>query len=410
MSWRARAILLVKDVSVDEMHGGICMNIHNQSILSFYEPLSKIGNKESVTLVKHVETGQLYVKKELSFYDKSVYEVIRKAGVPNVPRIYQCLEDEGKLYVVEEYINGMNLEQYVDTYGSMNWSMACCIVENICKILEYFHDMNPPIIHRDIKPSNIILVGRLAEGIVEKVYLIDFNTARQFDKDASRDTSLIGTRGFAAPEQYGFSQSDARTDIYALGVLLNYLLCGQLVSEKIADKDMYTKYIIERATQLAPDMRYQCVGELEKDLHNILNGKSPEQFDRKMRERDRAHLRKLKRPGWCKYLPPGFRNLNIVHMVVALVYYTFWAYVSLTTKLENTDVAHYYFALWVDRIGFVLMFWGIPFICCNYLGLWKKMPLLKADSTLKKIIGCIVYSIAWLIMILMYMLILQMIA
>ena len=80
----------------------------------------------------------------------------------------------------------------------------------------------------DIKPTNIMLQGdfKKGQGIVS-VYLIDFNTARVFDAERNRDTELIGTRGFAAPEQYGFSQSDARTDIYGLGVLLNYMLCGK---------------------------------------------------------------------------------------------------------------------------------------------------------------------------------------
>lgn len=240
------------------------MDMEVQSRLSFYRELAPLGDKENICLVKHVENEQIYVRKILDTYDADIYKLIQTAKVQNVPHIYECLESDGRLYVIEEYIQGITLEKFIEQYGTVNENTACRIAECLCQILDHFHNLNVPVIHRDIKPANVMLKGVFTDTDVDMqgVYLIDFNTARHYNMMASRDTVLMGTRGFAAPEQYGFSQSDARTDIYALGVLINYMLTGRIVAEGIYQNDPRINWVIKRATDMSPDRRYQRVSDM----------------------------------------------------------------------------------------------------------------------------------------------------
>ena len=123
-----------------------------------------------------------------------------------------------------------------------------------CRILAQLHRAEPPIIHRDIKPGNIILTE---DGTVK---LLDMNAARQLSEGKEADTRLLGTAGYAAPEQYGFAQSDARTDIYAAGVLMNVLRTGCLPQEKLAGGSL--RRIVRKCTHIDPNRRYASAGEL----------------------------------------------------------------------------------------------------------------------------------------------------
>lgn len=108
----------------------------------------------------------------------------------------------------------------MEEHGVLSEENAAFVIRSLCDILHKLHGNLPPIIHRDIKPSNIIFSS---DGVVK---LIDFNAARELRAEQNEDTRLMGTRRFAAPEQYGFGQSDPRTDIYALGITFYYMLTG----------------------------------------------------------------------------------------------------------------------------------------------------------------------------------------
>ena len=137
-----------------------------------------------------------------------------------IPQIFYCAEENGTLILIEEYIKGSSLSKILDSSDFFSETEAAALIIRLCDILSPLHSLNPPVIHRDIKPTNILISS---DGVPK---LIDFNAAKQVLSEKTRDTILMGTVDYAAPEQYGFRQSDPRTDIYALGVLLNRILIG----------------------------------------------------------------------------------------------------------------------------------------------------------------------------------------
>ena len=393
------------------------MNLEIQSRLSFYRRLEEVEHKKGISLVRHIETGQIYVEKVLTQYDKSIYDWLQQSKLPYVPQIYECMEEDGTLYLIEEYIQGITLETYIEQFGCLDLDAAGRVIEYLCRTLEKLHSHIPPIVHRDIKPTNVMLHGdfKKGQGIVS-VYLIDFNTARVFDAERNRDTELIGTRGFAAPEQYGFSQSDARTDIYGLGVLLNYMLCGNLIRDGIYEDYPEVSQIIRKATRIDPEKRYQTAEEMLQAVYQSmcfdtyadkesLNDKSEEQHMRnKIKDENIAESSDTSiingnngkiRPAWTRFLPPGFREGKILNMVVASVYYVFWMYFCLTAEVKEHGEPLIGTWLYVYRAVYFMMFIVTPFFWNNYLDVWNYFPLVRSPKRRWKLLGLILYTVAW---------------
>lgn len=204
--------------------------------------LLKQSEKSVVHLVREMNGEQLYIRKELKGRHL-VYSELQNLTHPYLPRLYAVILSDDSTTVLEEYIEG-------STIGSKELSnrQFLNIVRELCSVLEYLHGKG--IIHRDIKPSNIIIAK---DGHIR---LIDFDAARMPKDDLEQDTMLLGTRGYAPPEQYGFSQTDERADIYAMGVTLE-----QILGEK-ARKPRYKK-ILSKCTNLDPDKRYQSVRQVK---------------------------------------------------------------------------------------------------------------------------------------------------
>jgi WD40 repeat protein/tRNA A-37 threonylcarbamoyl transferase component Bud32 len=146
---------------------------------------------------------------------------------PNLPSIYDQFTDGGRSYLVMDYIEGETLEQHIANLGKkkMPIDRVLEIGLQLCSVLDYLHTRQPPIIFRDLKPSNIMLTPG------EHIYLIDFGIARHFKPGQKKDTTTLGSSGYAAPEQYGRSQTTARADVYGLGATLHQLITGDDPSE-----------------------------------------------------------------------------------------------------------------------------------------------------------------------------------
>jgi serine/threonine-protein kinase len=140
----------------------------------------------------------------------------------NLPKVVDSFEADGKHYLVMEFVDGQTLEELVVDLGRpLPPDTVLRLGVTLCTVLDYLHRHQPPIIFRDLKPGNIMLDR---DGAVK---LIDFGIARVFTPGKSRDTTSLGTKGYAAPEQYGKGQTDARSDVYALGATLHFLLTGR---------------------------------------------------------------------------------------------------------------------------------------------------------------------------------------
>lgn len=225
--------------------------------ISYYKDIAVLNAEHRIYAVQHVETAKIYLKKIIRIYNMAVYEQLYKSPVRGIPRIYAMYESGGELTVIEEYVSGDTLQEILDIHGPVNEASAISYAIALCDILTRLCAMTPPIVHRDIKPSNIILTED------ERIVLIDLNAARQDVGSKSRDTVLIGTEGFAAPEQFGFAPSTAQTDIYAVGRLLCELLGFHPEAGPL-------KTVIDRCLEMEPGRRYLTAEALKKALQGCL--------------------------------------------------------------------------------------------------------------------------------------------
>ena len=215
--------------------------------------LLKESPRGSVTLVRHGESGKKFVLRSFQG-NAEVYQKLLNYTCPNLPQIYEVASEGGRNLVLEEYIQGDNMGQMLrETLFSPKETRR--ILRQLGTALWVLHSMGA--IHRDVKPENIVLRGN------ESV-LFDFDAARIYKSGGENDTQVLGTIGYAAPEQYGFSQSDACSDIYSLGILMNVMLTGKHPSNQLAPGRFGR--IVTRCTQITPRKRYKNVLRLLDEL------------------------------------------------------------------------------------------------------------------------------------------------
>ena len=217
-----------------------------------YKPLSTI-HKSTTNEILQVEgalTKELFALKIIK-RGKLLYSEIAAIRHPNLPKIFLVEETDSATYVVEEYLRGQNLQDYLDEHGAFNEHAVARIAVELCNCLEVLHARH--IIHRDIKPANLFLTT------AGELKLIDFDVARLEKPGSVADTNLIGTPGFAAPEQYGFHQTDERTDIYALGLTLR-MLAGY------ENYHGFLTAVFDKCTEFDPRKRYDSVKNLRRAI------------------------------------------------------------------------------------------------------------------------------------------------
>ena len=192
--------------------------------------LLKRGARGSVTLLRHRSTGKRYIFRRFT----GSAEVYRK--------------------LLKEYVQGDTLTFLLEG-GVLSWPEARRVTEDVCAALWVLHSLGA--VHRDVKDSNVILRG-------DQAVLIDFDASRIIKPEGTADTVVLGTTGYAAPEQFGLSQTDGRADIYSLGVLLNVMLTGQHPSRQLAAG--HAGRVVQRCTMTSPEQRYHSVQELREAL------------------------------------------------------------------------------------------------------------------------------------------------
>ena len=250
-----------------------------------------------------MDRGTFYVLKTVLAEDLELYKKLILVKSPYFAKVYDVTVLEDQFVAVLEYVQGETLEQYLKSRGTLEEYTTCSIAYDICQALEQLHYFG--IIHRDITPKNIIITG---DGTAK---VIDFGISRLEKKGATRDTEFLGTAGFAAPEQYGFSQTSPRTDIYAVGVLMNYMLTLKFPNEELASGSL--RPIIEQCIHIDEADRYRNVDALKSTLRKYLSNHEEATNTAKRSESDGTEF--------SLNALPGFRHNIWWHKVVAVLYY-----------------------------------------------------------------------------------------
>ena len=312
------------------------MDLDQRLAISYYKPIAAINEPHHVYLVQHQETKKIAIKKVLDVYNLAVYAELYRNPVAGTPRIINYYEETGQLTVIEEYISGM--QQYAEE----------AVYEHVAK----------------------------------------YHTAT---KDS--DTILLGTQGYAAPEQYGFGQSSPQTDIYSMGILLKEM------AEASHCQNPYIDAVTAKCTQMNPAERYRSIGELRQAL--LANGGifpythagQASTGDLSGSSSNRSNAQTQNDPGTSanhmQFAPPGFRSKTPWKMVVALLTYIFLAWFCLSMKVNNTFGA----ALWVERVFALVMMLFIVASIFDYLHVRQLMPLCQHEKKSLRIFGVVVLDI-----------------
>ena len=226
-----------------------------EAVTTEYDTLRvlKQSPRGTVSVVRHKKSGTRYVFRRYSGSGE-VYRRLLPVLCQHLPQIMEAAEQDGQTAVLEEYVQGDTLAELL-MGARLTEREARQVTMQLCQALHVLHSMGA--VHRDVKPENVILRGSDA-------VLIDFDAARIYKDESESDTQVLGTTGFAAPEQYGIFQSDERADIFSLGVLLNIMLTGKHPSREMAAGKMGR--IVRKCTMTAPEQRYQSARALMEVL------------------------------------------------------------------------------------------------------------------------------------------------
>lgn len=257
----------ISDVGLEELLASYDDSAYPECFLEKYCLTECLAERNGTDTFVAVDTsGSRYIAK---CYDRSVWDlkegsVLGDLGCAGSPRFVESFSNESMLVNVREYIEGVSLDVYA-VENDLSREQITEICMKLCDILSGLHHRAEPVIHRDIKPQNVIITSD-DDGALRNVTLIDFDIARKYNSESDTDTRFFGTQAYAAPEQYGFSQTDARADIYSFGVLLRCLLTGS--TRKNDNVTVYKPLaaIIDKCTAFSPDDRYSDIDQVKKAL------------------------------------------------------------------------------------------------------------------------------------------------
>ena len=301
--------------------------------MSEYNELYHYSDKRS--LVMNKMTGDVRIMKKLGHFDENVYAYLSAHPEKHIPQIFEYRIENGSLIVIEEVIQGTTFETVIND-KEMPYKDKLALFVELLKGLRFLHEAPEPIIHRDLKPSNIMLTES------GEVKILDYDAAKIYKPNSTDDTTHLGTAGMAAPEQYGFMQSDPRSDIYAV---------GRMLSAAFPDDDRIQK-IAAKASSFDPKERYDSASELSDVLERKL---SP-----------RLKLKPL-------FPPPGFRTRKWWKIILGLLFYPFTLFLIFGTPAENGTI---YDNMIIRIYVFLSVFTAVD-ICNSWTGIFDILPFIK---------------------------------
>ena len=222
-----------------------------ENMLESYLLVTVLADKNEcrVLRLRHGKLGRDVVLRQLP-YPVAAYTALADILCENLPQVYDIIDTDDGQVVLEEYVDGITVAELAEC-GRIRYAQAVKILRGVCHALSVLHEKG--FVHRDVKPENVVVRPN------GQAVLVDLNISRKVS-NAGRDTMIMGTVGYASPEQLGLTQSDARTDIYACGVLLNVMLTGKHPSEQLARGR--AGRIVRRCTAVNPNDRYPSAKHL----------------------------------------------------------------------------------------------------------------------------------------------------
>ena len=188
------------------------------------------------------------------------YDLLRRLRHPQLPRPLAYLEWEGREYLIREYVEGISLYEQVTAQGPLSPAQTRAAALSLCQVLDYLHHQDPPVICRDVKPQNVVVDAR------GQCHLIDLGAARRYRPEQQGDTVFLGTQVTAPPEQFGYQQTDQRSDVYSLGVLMRFLGTGSFDPPSRKAESGSLGRVIRRCTAFDPKDRYASVRAVYRAL------------------------------------------------------------------------------------------------------------------------------------------------
>lgn len=332
--------------------------------LEFLEEIYTIAKTEEKTilLVRHAINHQFYIEKILhTAVDRTVYKQLMQHPHPNIPLLYDVIPKENGCILIEEFINGKTLE-YVLSERQLSDEEIRDIMKQLLSAVSHLHHLRPPLIHRDIKPGNIMVMDQ------GQVYVIDFEIARVFKQDKSKDTQVLGSVGYASPEQFGFQQSDHRSDIYALGAVLKTMVQKDVQKQTLPGP---FQAVIDTCLQLDPDKRYQSAEAMAQALQL-----SPSEEIKRF-----SCLAILKRI-------PGIRTDTLVVRLLFLAYYGLCFFIGSCLEVKPQPSLP---TLYMERFTMGLCLAIIPSVMSDAGMLFPRIPPHQNHKAVKFIKGVLLW-------------------
>jgi len=290
------------------------------------------GGMGTVYLCKNSRLGNFWAVKEVNSKWENQIDFLAEPNMLKnlnhigIVRIIDIFYEDDNLYIVEDYIEGKTLKEHVNAKGPLSSELVEDISRQLCSILDYLHSFNPPIVYRDLKPSNIMIKPN------NKVVLIDFGIARTYKESQEGDTTILGSKGYIAPEQLVNIQSNTQTDIYSLGATMFFMLTGKAISlpTELMAEENYPEHaakslvkVIQKASAIEPESRYANVKLMLSDLNAIITDGEETVF---MNSHESVAEATKKRAFVVAKMPRKRTKLIIIALlacVIALIFYTF---------------------------------------------------------------------------------------
>lgn len=299
------------------------MNIKEEYFKNRFEEISVLSDTQKcqTVLVKNIDTNELLVKKVMNSQSFDIYNQLKTIRHRNIAKIIECFKVDDKCIEYEEYIAGKRLSDVMKE-GAIELCEILRYSLSLCEALEVVHAKN--IIHRDVQPKNIIVSN---DGVIK---LIDFDISRTYKEEAEKDTLFMGTVGYAPPEQFGFAQTDERSDIYSVGVILCEMLTQYEENKKdkvicnVADKTVVgeeskkinikmLKKIVKQCMEIDSKNRFATAEELKKKLESCYYDNSIE-YEEQLPKVTFSYIIST---------IPGFRSKNPINVIFAICVYGF---------------------------------------------------------------------------------------